>query len=818
MSRYVCIHGHFYQPPRQNPWLESIERQPSAYPYHDWNQRISAECYAPNTASRILNGEKRVIKMVNNYQNISFNFGPTLLSWMKDNDEELYNTIIASDRMEKSDSYGAMAQCYNHIIMPLADKRDKETQIIWGIEDFRYRFNREPKGMWLPETAVDLGTLEIMADRGLQFVILAPHQAEEISPLDSNRWIDVSDGSIDTRVPYLCRLPSGKEISIFFYDGHTAKDVAFNDLLKDGKGFARRIQSIFSQESIGEQVHEMVNIATDGETYGHHHSFGEMALSYCLYYLNEKCGVKITDYHTFLNIRPPDHLVRIKENSSWSCFHGVERWRSDCGCTTGGMEEWNQKWRGPLREALDWLRKSFRNIYTEETKDILKDPWEARNSYIEVILDRSMGNLDDFAREHCSDKLNSSDLVKLLRCWEMQRQAMLMYTSCGWFFAEISGIETLQIMAHALRGIQLAKVVSGKNLEPVFLDMLEKVPSNIPEIGSAADIFRKEIKHMKVDFKKAAAHFVLSSVFRKGRGQSKGNEEENIYSFRFDSEDMVHMKAGNNTLVLGKGKISSAITQASEKAAFAALHMGNQNLRAALTVDENIDEHSYDEMKRLLTDSFEKGDIPDVLMMMKQHFQDYGFTIHHLFKDQEENILERLLADSREDSYQSALELWYRHYSLINTVATSDMILPEHLENVVKIVVCHGIFRELREKKPDIVVMKKLFLRAERFGIVPDEKKMKKLLREWIYNATFDLSSSPEDHFLMDILVDILDLMKRYTDDIEWWRLQNVYYRNGKQIYLLMSEQAEKGDADAVDWLNTFTQLGTILGIRYGEI
>ena len=353
MSYYVCIHGHFYQPPRENPWLEEVELQEGAHPYHDWNEKITAECYAPNTASRILNSERKIIEIVNNYSKISFDFGPTLLLWLERHAPEVYQVIIETDKecQKKYSGHGpAIAQVYNHMIMPLANSRDKRTQVVWGIRDFEHRFGRKPEGMWLPETAVDLETLDIMAEYGIKFTILAPHQASRIRKIGEEKWNNVLGGNINPKMPYLCRLPSGRSISIFFYDQSVSLDVAFGDLLKNGENFALKIVRSFSQAQRQPQI---VHIATDGETYGHHLKFGDMALSYCLHYIESRNLAQITIYGEYLEKNPPTYEVEIIENTSWSCFHGIERWRSDCGCRMGAEPEFKQEWRTHLREAMD---------------------------------------------------------------------------------------------------------------------------------------------------------------------------------------------------------------------------------------------------------------------------------------------------------------------------------------------------------------------------------------------------------------------------------------------------------------------------------
>ncbi len=476
MQRYVCIHGHFYQPPRENPWLEEVELQDSAYPYHDWNERITAECYAPNAASRSVDHENRIIDIVNNYSQISFNVGPTLLSWMERHAPATYAAILEADRLsqERFSGHGsAIAQVYNHMIMPLANERDKFTQVFWGIKDFENRFKRYPEGIWLPETAVDTPTLEVLAERGIKFTVLTPRQAHRVKQIAKGaRWHDVRE-AIDPKIPYLCQLPSGKSITIFFYDGPIAQDIAFGGLLRNGEAFATRLLSAFAD---GRDTAQLVHIATDGESYGHHHRFGDMALSSCLHHIRNSSDVNITNYGEFLEKHPPVHLVEIWENSSWSCVHGVERWRSDCGCSSG-RQGWTQEWRGPLRASLDHVRETLLPRYEEEAARLFNDPWMTRNDYFAVISDRGPDSVERFLASYANHPLTTEEKVRALKLLELQRNCMLMYTSCGWFFDEISGIETTQVLQYAARAIQYAEEVFGSGLGKEFTDRLAAAPA-----------------------------------------------------------------------------------------------------------------------------------------------------------------------------------------------------------------------------------------------------------------------------------------------------------------------------------------------------
>ncbi|HCU26098.1 MAG TPA: glycoside hydrolase, partial [Deltaproteobacteria bacterium] len=435
MPRFLCIHGHFYQPPRENPWTGEVEEEKSARPYHDWNARITAECYEPNLGARILDSAGHVVERLDNYSRMSFNFGPTLLAWMEKKAPQVYRGILDSDResQKKFSGHGsALAQAYNHVILPLATRRDKETQVIWGRKDFEHRFGRAPEGMWLPETAVDLETLEILAEQGLRFTILAPRQARRVRKFEEEIWREVGVSGIETLRPYRVFLHSGKMLDLFFYDGLVSQAVAFERLLSDGTIFLNRLAGRFSGNSTRA---ELVHIATDGETYGHHHKFGEMALAYVLNHAEER-GLTLSNYGEYLEKFPPTAEVEIVENSSWSCAHGVARWKSDCGCNVGGVPEWNQAWRAPLREALEELRDGWAVFFEQAGADYFDDPWAARNDFIALILDPSPEQREVFLSHHRRRELSPEAQNRALLLLDLQHQSQLMFTSCGWFFDE----------------------------------------------------------------------------------------------------------------------------------------------------------------------------------------------------------------------------------------------------------------------------------------------------------------------------------------------------------------------------------------------
>ena len=507
---HVCIHSHFYQPPRENPWLEEVEPEPSASPYHDWNERITAECYAPNSAARITDSDGRIEAIRNNFASISFNFGPTLLGWMELKAPATYASILEADAesMKRFDGHGsALAQPYNHMIMPLATARDRRTQVAWGVADFRRRFGRDPEGMWLPETAVDLDTLEALAESGIRFTVLAPNQAARVRA-QGGEWRDVGQEGPDTTVSYRQRLPSGREMALFFYDGPTSRAVAFEKLLDDGESLAGRLMAIV--RSRDEAGGGLVHIATDGETYGHHHGHGDMALAVALGRIEREPGVRLSNYALYLAEHPPEHEVQISEDTAWSCAHGVERWRSDCGCCTGGEADWNQAWRAPLRDSLDGLSSDLARVFEHKAQGVLKDPWMARDAYIEVVLGSNAERAAFLEAWFIGDGDEDQELA--LRLLEMQRCAMLMFASCGWFFNDLAGIETRQILLYAARALDLADSAGAADVREPFLGKLSQARGNGPEARNGREVLLEESQAVRVLASDIAADWVARRV------------------------------------------------------------------------------------------------------------------------------------------------------------------------------------------------------------------------------------------------------------------------------------------------------------------
>ncbi len=802
MERYVCIHGHFYQPPRENPWLEAIELQDSAYPYHDWNVRIDAECYAPNSASRILDAEGRIASIANNYGSISYNFGPTLLAWMKDQSPETYRLALDADResaLRFSGHGSAMAQCYNHMIMPLANRRDKYTQVRWGIRDFEYRFGRFPEGMWLPETAVDIETLEILAEHGIRFTVLAPYQARRVRQ-KRRSWRDATGGHIDPTVAYKLRLPSRRKLAIFFYDGPISRAVAFERLLDRGESLAHRLVGAFSD---GRTWPQLVHIATDGETYGHHHRHGEMALSYALKYIEENALAKLTNYGEFLEKHPPAHEVQIYENTAWSCAHGIERWKSDCGCNTGGQSGWNQQWRRPLREALDWLRDEVGPFFEERGRVLFKDSWAARDGYIEVILDRSAPVRDSFFERHALRALAPDEQVVALELLELQRHAMLMYTSCGWFFSELSGIETVQVIQYAGRVIQLARQLGGPDLEPEFLDRLECARSNLPELRNGRVIYERFVRPAMINLEKVAMHYAVSSIFE------GGSQAGRIYSYTIDCADYRLLTAGKARLALGRARITSEITLESGDLTFGVAHLGDHTVSGGIR--KFASEEAYAATAQEITAVFRQADFAQLIRVLDREFGPGTYSLALLFRDEQRKTLRQILDSSLSDAESAYRQIYQNHVSLMRFLASIGMPAPKRLEMAAEVTLNTDLRRALEADELDMGRIAALVDEAQIAKIPFDTPTLEFALRKTLERLADRLAADPCSFDALSNLEAAVAMADLLPFEVMLWRVQNIYYQLMSTTY---KEYQSMTGAGEQSWLETFRMLGAKLSMR----
>jgi alpha-amylase/alpha-mannosidase (GH57 family) len=803
MERYICIHGHFYQPPRENPWLEAIERQDSAYPYHDWNERITAECYRPNARARILDEKDRIIDIANNYSRISFNFGPTLLSWLEEQAGDVYRAVREADAesRERFSGHGsALAQAYNHVILPLANRRDKETQVRWGIRDFERRFDRRPEGLWLPETAVDTETLEVLAAEGLTFTVLAPSQASRVRRIGGRAWKDVSGGRIDPSRTYAARLPSGRRIALFFYDGPISRAVAFEGLLRKGEYLAGRLAGAFSDERDWAQL---VHIATDGETYGHHHRQGEMALAYALRHIEAAGLARLTNYGEFLERHPPTHEVEIFEQTAWSCVHGVGRWWTDCGCNSGGHPGWKQAWRTPLRNALDWLRDELAPRFESAAGELLKEPWRARDAYVDVILDRAAESRAHFLEEHRARELSEAEQVRVLQLLELQRHAQLMYTSCGWFFDELSGIETVQVIQYAGAALHLARKLFDDGMERGFLDRLAAARSNLPQHGDGARLYEKWVKPAVVDLAKVGAHYAISSLF-------EGYPEHmRVYSYAVEREDQRIVQAGRARLLLGRAWFLSQITQERQYLTYGVLHYGDHTVVAG--VREHRGEEAFEEMARDATAAFERADFPEAVRVMDRHFGSSNYSLKTLFRDEQRKLLGLILESTLEETAAVYRQIYENHAPLMRFIGDLGVPLPRVLRTTAEYVLNGSLRRLLRQEAPDAERARALLDAARREGVPLDGQGLSFELGRTLERLMERVHATPEDLQPLNLVASLVGLAATPPFEVDLSRVQDLYWELLQEVH---PRRRGAADEESRSWASAFAGLGSELGVR----
>lgn len=771
---FLTIHGHFYQPPRENPWLEAIELQDSALPFHDWNERINKECYNPNSISKIVDNRNRILDVVNNYEHMSFNFGPTLLSWMEHFAPLTYERIIKADIESVSEHSGhgnAMAQVYNHIIMPLANENDKQTQIKWGIRDFEYRFGRKPEGMWLAETAVDDETLKFLEENGIKFTVLSPYQALKFRQEGDKDWQDVSWGNIDPARSYRYYIKSapGKFIDLFFYDGAISRSVAFDELLKDGNKFIKRLKEGISD---CRDYPQLINIATDGESYGHHTKFGDMALSYVLKIRAKDEGFKITNYAEYLDKYRSNCEVDIKQASSWSCFHGVGRWKEDCGCSTGGHPGWNQKWRKPLRDALDYLRDELIVVFENEGQKYFGNVWNVRNKYINVILDRNEMNVKKFQQENFKPDLTDDDKVHAMELLEIQRQAMLMYTSCGWFFSEISGIETVQIMKYAARAMQLASRFTSKNLEEKFLEILSQAKSNIPEFGTGKDIFERFVKPSIITVKQIATLWALSSLYQ------DFEDEENVYCYTITRKAYKKVQKNSSTFIVGHIEIQSKITLQKSNVMFALMQYAGGDFHC--TIKEYSDDAEFNRIKNDLIKIYTMNTLTEIIRALDEYFGKEYFTLKDIFIEERRKILQILLKGKLEKFSQTYQEMYDEGKGSIYHLQGLGLSIPDEFKISAEYALSH--------KFNDIVVHSGGFVEDDLIQQATDinfeAKKIDIKLDKSPSNLVFSKKILQNINRLVhsfeiqqaDVVLEIFDNVRKLELNVDIAEAQNIYF------------------------------------------
>ncbi|WP_072619380.1 DUF3536 domain-containing protein [Spirulina major] len=797
---YITIHGHFYQPPRENPYLNVIERQPSAYPFHDWNERILYECYRPNVFSRILNHQGEVVSIVNNFEYMSFNVGPTLMSWLAKHDEEVYQGIIEADRKsaERLNGHGnAIAQVFNHIIMPLANERDKYTQIRWGKADFRAHFGRDPEGMWLAETAVDYPTLEALANEDIRFIILAPSQAERCRPIPTDNnpdpdWLAVGGGQVDPTRPYRCFLPNGKHIDIFFYDGPISKGMGFDDVLSSSQNLADR----FGQAvRIDDRPSQLICVATDGETFGHHKGGTEKCLSYAFTQEFAQRQWQVTNVAHYLSICPPTWEVVLKPVTAWSCMHGVDRWQSDCGCGGGGT--WQQKWRRPLRDSLNWLRDRLADVYETHARKYLHDPWLARDEYIQVMHNRTPENTVHFLYRHQQHPLTESEQVDTLCLLEMQHQALLMFTSCGWFFDELSRPEGVQILRYAARAIELAGEVAGIQLEAEFRDRLRAAPSNVEQFRDGGRVYDELVVSSRITFERVAAHYAITSLF------SRYNTEDRVYCYEATQLEYAKQRIGTQTLALGHLQLVSEITRECKEFTFAVLHLGGWDFHCC--IQPFIGRLAYAQLKETLFNSIQQASVSQTMFSMMRVFGDRIFSLETLFAEERQWIIQKIADKSKTTLNQLYSQAYRDNYSIVRAFHREELPVPQELQVAADIALSHRCLQLLSELDTCEDCTEKESLLAELDSTVTEAHSMrstltlpgaKQLLEALILRSLQALLfSNASDSVIEDQhhIAKLIDVGDRLEVGLSLDRAQELYFRCFHEVIVPQCVETESG-------------------------
>ncbi len=731
---YVTVHGHFYQPPRENPYLDAIERQPSATPFHDWNERIHWECYRPNAFARVLNDKNELLGIVNNYEYMSFNIGPTLMSWLERYDVEVYQRILEADAKssQRLNGHGnAIAQVYNHIIMPLANERDKYTQIRWGKADFKSRFGRDPEGIWLAETAVDYATIKALISEGIRFIVLAPSQAQRCRPFATEhdphpKWHEVGGSQIDPTRPYRCYLKPTLQttssplsvtkttslenteglpyIDIFFYDGPISRDMGFSDVVYSSHHFAGRVGAAVRGDH---RPAQLISVATDGETFGHHKKGTEKTLAYAFIGEFPRHGWTVTNFAHYLSLNPPSWEVELKPVTAWSCAHGVDRWQDDCGCGgEGGV--WHQKWRKPLRSALNWLRDQLIEVYEEYGRKLFRDPWLARDEYIEILRDRSPANVTRFLSRHQTHKLTATEQIDALRLLEMQRHALFMFTSCGWFFEELSRPEGTQILRYAARALELAGDVAGVQLEKGFLKRLGLAHSNVEHFKHGAEVYRQLVLTAQIGFKQVAAHYAITSLFNnhnnaistQDRSENLETYQKRVYCYTANELDYQLQRMGALTMAVGHLKLVSEITWESENLVFAVLHLGGWDFHCC--IQQFTGRRDYSHLKETLFTSLQQASAAHAILAMTKIFGDEAFSLQNLFAEERHRIMRLLSQETLNRLDQLYTQTYRENYGVIMAFHRDGLTVPQELQVAAEIALGYRCMMTLRSLEQDI--------------------------------------------------------------------------------------------------------------------
>ena len=773
--RAIIVHGHFYQPPREDPWTREVHREPGAEPFGNWNERIFQECYRANAYARILDEHHRVEAIINNYLHMSFNFGPTLLSWMERHHPITYGRILEADRqsaLRRSGHGNAIAQAYNHCILPLCNERDRRTQIRWGLADFRHRFGRQSEGMWLPETACNHDALEALIEEGVKFTILSPYQADKVRGFGQTEWIEVSGGRIDPTLPYAYfhRDGSGRSIDIFFYDGPKSRAIAFEGLLGSSTRFLDHL--VDHQDGAG----SMVSVATDGESYGHHFSFGDRCIAHALTVEAQSRGIQVTNYAEHLEHAPPRHEVLIVEGddglgSAWSCAHGVGRWFRDCGCHTGGHDDWNQAWRGPLRQALDLLRDELRTLFEETGQHYFEDPWAARDDYVNVLLEGAPARRPFFDR-HAKRALSAEDRVAALELLEAQHFGMLMYTSCGWFFSDISGIETQQILKYAGRALDYALQFRPSDLRDRFLGQLAEAQSNHAHEGNGADVFRRHVDSVRLTPRRVVANIAVSSLV-----DSIGKTGE-IGGYTFECSTFTKRPHGRLSLGIGLVDLVDVNTECQHRFAAGAMHLGGVDVYCV--VKDQPDDAAFQSTADALLSAFVSQSVPTMLRQLADALGPDEYGLEHLLPETKEQISALIVGDLVRRFSDHYANLYEDNQRALDILQSSGFEVPKELRTAAEFTLSRRFEDEIRRQREsaDPAAYQRAVEMAEavvKFGYKIDHSASSRTFEHMISHAVQVALGRPGEETFATAL-SLIDLAHRLHLDVHLGRAQEAVY------------------------------------------